>query len=159
MITTLLSDFSKVLLFVKDKTYSGKLNALNRQLAQEKSDYSFFDYFELNTGLLDFYALLKKKYSISLNIFTTGTIQENEQLQPFLFPLFENVFSANNLGLSKENSQSYIVLANKLSTETRKILYIDDNSMNIEVAQQAGMKAVLYTNNATMQKEVLRLLS
>lgn len=159
MITTLISDFSKVLLFVKDKKYSGKLNALNRQLAQEKGDYSFFDYFELNTDLLDFYTLLKKKYSISLNIFTTGTIQENEQLQPFLYPLFENVFSANNLGLNKENSQSYIVLAKKLSAVPRKILYIDDNSTNIEAAQQAGMNAVLYTNNVTIQKEVLRLLS
>ncbi|MCR4329669.1 MAG: HAD-IA family hydrolase [Candidatus Roizmanbacteria bacterium] len=156
MITALLSDFSKVLLFVKDKTYGGKLNALNRQLIQEKGDYPFFNYFELNTELLDFYALLKKKYSISLNIFTTGTVQERPELQPYLYPLFENVFSANNLEIGKENSQSYVVLAKRVNAKPQTTIYIDDKQSNLDAAQRAGMNTVLYVDAETARKQILR---
>lgn len=158
MITTLITDFSKVLLFVKDKAFGGKLNALNKRLTEEMGDYPFFDYFRLNTELLDFYSLLKKRHSISLHIFTTGTIQEKEQLQPFLQPLFSTVFSANSMGVSKEEPQSYVELAKKIGAKPQEVIYVDDQQANCDAAKKAGINTVLYSNNETVQKEILQLL-
>jgi len=42
MINTILSDFSLVILFPKDKTYTGKLNDLHAKLTAEQGDYDFF---------------------------------------------------------------------------------------------------------------------
>ena len=158
MITTLISDFSKVLLFVKNKAFNGKLNALNKRLAEEMGDYPFFDYFRLNTELLDFYTLLNKKYSISLHIFTTGTIQEKTQLQPFLQPLFRTVFSAHSMRVSKEDPQSYVELAKKVGAKPHEVIFVDDQQVNCDAAQKASMNTVLYSDNETVQKEILQLL-
>jgi len=73
MIKAIVSDFSRVLLFPKDKSYQGSLNALHKELS-EKPSYNALDFFELNVGLLDFYKSLKDR--IPVYIFTSDVIQD-----------------------------------------------------------------------------------
>ncbi len=42
MITTILSDFSRVILLPKNPLYTGTLNGLNKQLMENDPDYPFF---------------------------------------------------------------------------------------------------------------------
>ena len=100
---SIIFDFSRVLLFPKDKTYYGSLNEKHRTLS-ENPDYYLLDYFVVNEELLEHLSFLKTKYR--LFIFTSETIQDDLSLKPFLLPLFEGIFSAMKLGLDKTDSSS-----------------------------------------------------
>ncbi len=144
---TIIFDFSRVLLFPKDKTYTGSLNEMHRTLS-EKIDYHLLDYFSLNDELLKHLSKLKPKYR--LFIFTSETIQDDSSLQPFLLPLFKNIFSASKLGIDKKEPLSYETLAKMIGLEPKDIIYIDDNLDNIRAAQKAGVKCIHYENNAKL---------
>lgn len=92
MITTILSDFSRVILLPKNPLFTGTLNGLNKQLLENDPDYPFFTYFEFNEKLLDLYRQLQKRYS--LNIFTSGAIQNRQEVTNITKPLFENSVTA-----------------------------------------------------------------
>lgn len=145
MITTILSDFSRVILFPKDKKYKGTLNGLNKELENRKITYDFFDYFEFNEDILNLYKQLKNKYSI--NMFTTGTVQNAKEVKQKLDNIFDSIFSAEEYGLKKDNPDSYIFIANKLGKSVNQILYIDDQLKNIKAAKYAGMATLFYLYN------------
>lgn len=143
MIKAILSDFSRVILFPKDKTYAGSLNSLNKELiAKLGNDYPFLEYFEFNSELLNLYKWLKSKYN--LYIFTSDTIQERPEAQLMLKPIFTEIFSAKDYSITKSESKSYLFLANKVNIKPDEILYVDDQEVNIKAAQEAGMQTILY---------------
>ena len=78
MITAIIFDFSRVLLFPKDKNYKGKLNALHRELSK-KPDYDVLENFEFNDELLSYLDKIKNK--IDLYVFTTGIIQDSPKIK------------------------------------------------------------------------------
>lgn len=139
MITALLSDFSRVLLNPKDKNYEGKLNALHQKLATDPN-YHFFDYYEFNQELLAFYQQLKNK--LSINIFTTGTMQNIPESRQVLDPIFTRIYSAIDMQYSKEDPQAYLWIANDLHKKPEELLFVDDDLKNIEAAKQAGLVTV-----------------
>lgn len=148
MIKAILSDFSRVIVNVKDKNYKGSLNNLYRELAQ-KSDFSFDDYYEFNDELLSYFQKIKKLYS--LNIFTSGSIQKDSSaIKARISPLFDTIFSSIDIGFAKTDPRGYFYLAKKLSLKSEEILFIDDQRVNIEAAKTAGLKTLLYESNETL---------
>lgn len=144
MIKAIISDFSRVIIFPKDKSYEGGLNNLYREIFQ-KPNYNMFDYFELNSELLDFYKSLKNR--IALYIFTSETIQEDLQLKLYLKPIFDNVYSAIKIGLNKDNSESYQKILSTINLKPEEVIYIDDNSKNIQAAKEMNINVIQYANN------------
>lgn len=146
MYTTILSDFSRVIIKPKDKSYSGALNPVHREMtAKFGEQYDVFEYFELNKRLLDFYQSLKAKYSV--NLFTTDIIQNHPLVRPQLELVFENIFSANDYKLNKKDPLAYLFVADKLKTQPENVIYIDDQVGNIEAAKEAGMTTLHYTDD------------
>lgn len=153
MVSTILSDFSRVLLFPVDRNYSGGLNALNKQLIEKLGiEHPFFSYFELNSELLEFYKQLKNKCSV--NIFTSDTIQDRPEVKEIINPIFSKIFSAKDYGLSKKDAASYSFLADKLGKKPNEILYIDDQLDNINAAKVAGFNTIRYTNNSDIKEKL-----
>lgn len=152
MITTILSDFSRVILFPRDKNYKGTLNGLYKELENKKDPYDFFDYFELNENILNFYSQLKSKYS--MNIFTTGKIQNAKEVKQKIDKIFDHIFSAEDYGLNKEKPDSYDFIASKLGKPANQILYIDDQLRNIKAAKKSGMQTLLYNNYSELFNQV-----
>src|SRR3989304_7756421 len=152
MITTLLFDFSYVLLFPKDSHYMGKLNALHKELSQ-KPNYVFFDHYVLNNELLDYLKNLKEKYILA--ICTTGTIQNVPEVRSELDKVFSKVFSSADIGYVKSDSEAYLYVAKQLGVEPKDILFIDDQEENVLAAKTAGLSVIRYTLN----KELFTSLS
>jgi len=157
MINTILSDFSFVILFPRSKTYTGTLNGLHTKLTKQHDTYNFFDYYELNQKLLDFYKKLGSKYSI--NIFTTGFVQNNPAVMEIIKPIFDNICSCADYGIDKRNPEAFKFIAEKLGKKADEILFIDDMEKNIEAAKKAGLATIHYKNFAQVQKEIKKLLS
>lgn len=140
-ITAFVSDFSRVLLSPKDENYSEGLNTLHKKLSMQ-GDYDFWEYFQLNEKLLDFYKELSKK--MKLYLFTTEHIQNHPSLQPYLDGVFTKIFSGADLELKKTDVQSYETIARMIGTSLDTILYIDDNQLNLDAANASGMSVIKY---------------
>jgi FMN phosphatase YigB (HAD superfamily) len=156
MITAILSDFSRVIVFPKDKNYKGALNYLHFKLTEKYGDYDFYDYFKFNEELLDYYQSLKGK--CSLNIFTTGVFQDHPQARQRLEPIFDNIFSAYKSKLDKSNPSSYLYIAKKLGKKSFEILFIDDKKEFIKAARKAGLSARLFQKLITLKRDIRKAL-
>lgn len=156
MITTLISDFSRVLLFPKDKHYAGGLNALHKQRIEEDGEeYPFFKYFTFNEELFNIYKNVSAKCPIY--IFTTDTIQERKEIREMLDRVVVDVFSAKNHNLKKNEAESYLFIAHKLQKLPQTFLYIDDLEENVEAAKKAGMNAIQYESNENIIEKLKEL--
>lgn len=102
MIRAIVSDFSKVLLLPKDATYQGSLNALHKQLL-EQPNYNPLNYFTFNQELLELYASLKEQ--CPLYIFTSDSIQDAPEFQPYLQPIFTGILSGKKMNTDKNLSK------------------------------------------------------
>lgn len=156
MIKVLLFDFSRVLLHPTDKTYQGSLNSLHKGLKDNESFY-VFHHFKLNEQILEFLKTVKDKQSLPsskikfrLAIFTTDIIQDDPLIQERIDPLFEKIYSASKLGMTKKVRESYEFIAKDLNVEPEEILFIDDTESNIVPATEAGFKTHHYKTNGEL---------
>lgn len=146
MIKAIISDFSRTLLFPKDKTYEGSLNQLYKEL-KEKDGFKFFDYFEWNQLLEEFYEKLLLEKKIDVYIFTTEKIQEDPEVYPYTQRIFSDVFTVEDTNnLTKDNSEAYELLTDKLELRPEEILFIDDSENNLTAARSAGLNVIQYKN-------------
>ncbi|TSC88366.1 MAG: Uncharacterized protein G01um101416_34 [Microgenomates group bacterium Gr01-1014_16] len=155
MIDTLLFDFSKVILFLKDPNYSGTLNGLYRESLSSGKPFSFWDYFELNSELVDYLKILKDKFSLYL--FTSGTIQEAPELKKTVDELFTKIYSAEKMGYSKTDPEAYKFITSDLNRIPSEIAYIDDQWENIQTAQSFGIRGIQYHDNPQLFSELSQL--
>ncbi len=155
MIKAIVSDFSRVLLFPKDRNYLASLNVLHKELSQ-KPDYNALDHFELNIELLNFYKSLKDKTPIY--IFTSDSIQDAVEFQPYLQPVFKDILSAKKMDTDKKISAAYKLVATHLNLNVNEILYIDDAIENIMAAKKAGLNTLLYENFQKLTNQMMEIL-
>lgn len=156
MITTIISDFSRVILDTKDKSYRGTLNGLHREMTQKFGNYNFFEYFEFNTELLDFYNTLKAKYSI--NIFTAGVIQKEPVVQKVISPIFDNIFSAQELHTEKSDTDAYKLILDTLKCKAEETIFIDDQEENLLAAGQTGIQTIKFKSNIQLKTQLPLML-
>lgn len=156
MIKVLLFDFSRTLLFPKDRLYKGGLNELHNKLSNEPG-YKFRDHFELNQELLGY--LHTKKNKFGLYILTAEFIQESPEVKPSLEKVFKKIYSAKKIGLKKNEPTIYEHMAKTLSVDPTEILYIDDTEANITAANQADVNTFQYSDNMTLINKIESLNS
>lgn len=151
MISTLLFDFSRVILLPKDKLYTGGLNALHKMLSQ-KADYTFSNHFELNSELLMYLSNIKN--SFDLYLFTNETIQEQEDVKPFVNQTFQKVYTASALGMEKSNPDAYKYIAADLGKDAQEMLFIDDSHDNVTAAHKAGLQTLQFKSNQQLLSDL-----
>lgn len=136
MLKCILFDLARVILFPVDQNYAGELNSLHREL-KTNGNYNFKEHFYLNTKLLNY---LKSLYGkIDLDIFTSGKIQENSEINSKLIEVFNKIISAEDYGIRKNSPAIYERVLSELGHATDEVLFVDDNELNIEAAKLAGL--------------------
>lgn len=155
MIKAILFDFSRVLLFPKDTSYTDSLNQKHRELSND-ADYKLLNHFTLNDELLRLLNSLKNNYVLCL--FTSGTIQDSPELFTTVDNIFQKVYSGIKLGLNKKDNNSYTMIAADLTLSPEELLLIDDSLDNIAAAKLAGLITIHYKNNEQLSQEFKTLL-
>ena len=156
MVKAILFDFSRVVLFPKDKKYKGGLNVLHKKLSQ-KPNYQLLNHFELNEELIHF--LVKQvKDKLPIFLFTFGNIQNEPELAEDVRALFKKIYSAEELNFNKEDSQSFLYIAKDIGVKPQEIIFIDDKKVNVEAAQRAGLKAFQFMSNGQIINEISKFL-
>lgn len=85
-----------------------------------------------------------KKSGCSLNVLTASP---HETLDPCLkrlgiFELFDNVWSCNDFGTTKADSEIYKMAAKKIGVPVSCVVFLDDNINADKTAKAAGMKVI-----------------
>ena len=156
MIKALLFDFSRTLLFPKDKTYSGGLNSLHKILS-ENPNYKFLDSFELNKEIMDY--LYGIRGEIPIYMFTSESIQETPDIKEDVLKVFTKIFSAQKIGMDKKDFSAYKFIANALDLKPDEILFIDDSLENINAANRAGFQTFQYIDNESLIGELSKVIT
>ncbi len=107
---------------------------------------------EFNEELVNYYKTLKD--IISINIFSTGKLITQVEKQQSLDPMFERIYVANDMGLSKDAENAYRWIVKDLGKAPEEILFIDDQMANIAAARQAGLKTIVFYNTPQAIAEI-----
>ncbi len=151
-ITTIISDFSRTLLFHADPDRDGSINARYREV-RDTEDFDFFAHFRWNEELFQQYKTLAEQ-GIKLYVLTTGTVQEDPALSEKM-KIFEKVYTEANLGgAEKDDPETYRQILADLQADPDTILFVDDNLGNIEAAKAAGLKVLPYHEGAIINFEL-----
>ncbi len=141
MIKALLFDFSRTLLFPVDIEYSGSLNEIYK-LKKGEDDFNFLNYFELSSELISLLGALKEYYKLA--IFTSDSIQKDPAIYNQLSSVFIKIYSAKEIGFSKNDPRVYELIANDLNLSPDEIVFIDDSKVNIDAASIAKFDTIAY---------------
>ncbi|MCA9390254.1 HAD-IA family hydrolase [candidate division WWE3 bacterium] len=155
MIKTIITDFSYVLLYPKDRNYTDSLNGLYAKVNSDSPDFDFFSYFQLDLDVLEYYAILARNYS--LHIFTSSVIQNDPQVQEYIAHVFQGIFSAEELGIKKNDPAGYTYLTQILHQDPSEIAFIDDSERNVTAAQEAGLWGVQFESLEKLKNDLEKL--
>lgn len=155
---TLVFDFSRVLIFPKNKSYAGSLNDLYKANFQTQG-FDIFKFYKLNEILLNYVAQIKQQ-GCAAYIFTSGKyLHTDTQIAKQLSKAFDNIFNTESIGFEKDSPKAYIALAKKLKADPEAMLFIDDTKENIKAAIVAGLNTLLYKTNKKTIAEITKFLS
>jgi HAD superfamily hydrolase (TIGR01509 family) len=114
--------------------------------------------FILNDRMIDLVKKLRlKKLTVSILSDQMDWLDQLNARFDF-FKYFDHVFNSYHLGKGKRDISLFDDMAGFLKTPPDRILFIDDDSGNIERARQKGWKAILYINADSFHLEMDKLL-
>lgn len=157
MITTIVFDFSRTLLFYNDESYSGSLNKMHKKLSEDEN-YQFFDHYSFNKQLVDFISQYKDKYQ--LYIFTSGNLHEMPGIKEIVDEVFIRVIKSHEFDLEKTDPHAYQVLSSTiLEVPAEEILFIDDQIERINAAKESGVNTIHFQTNEQTISELKTVLN
>jgi FMN phosphatase YigB (HAD superfamily) len=154
---TLLIDLFRVLLFPKDLTYFGDLEPLYIS-KRNLPNYSFDDYFQINTEFVDFLKGISS--DIDRYLFTAAhEFLQSLEAKQYLTPLFKSIFTTHDLGMRKSDIEIYQMISSQLRVQPQQIIYVGDNSINVEAAAKSGIQAIQFTTTSQVIPVISQKLS
>ena len=132
------------------------------ELVAKMNEYALDDYAHRILAKSNVIEVLKelKRRGASLNVLTASP---HSALDPCLqrlgiFELFDNVWSCDDFGTTKADTQIYVRAAEKMGAQVREVLFLDDNPEACRTARAAGMPvcAVFDETSAIYREEMAR---
>ena len=111
---------------------------------------------KIDAKLLSFIKTLKNSYKTALLSSAHYTLLEKILEDNDLYPYFNEVIISSQVGLLKEDPQLYEVAIQKLGFDPNEIIYIDDAPKNVTMANSLGLKAIRYSDPASLASELMR---
>ena len=116
------------------------------ELSLKISDNDFLNYFTSVpvgpfTGARELLNSLKARYTTALFSNSNVIHWERKMNEMKLGSLFEYHFASHLMGKVKPDIEAFEEVVNELSVSPSKILFFDDNQLNVDAARKAGMKA------------------
>lgn len=148
MISAFIIDFSWVLVFPhQGQSASRAFHTSSRSWREELS---------VNEELLGF--IEAQGPTSASYIFSGSSPTMLETIRPTFVPPFTDIFSSKELGLSKDNPESYLELARRINKKPEEILFTDDRSYHVEAAEEAGLHGIVFISTEQFVSQATRLL-
>ena len=146
--------FEELLIQLKNTTKSDK--AL-KELVQMWQDLYKKEAKDVNWRLLDLIERLKNKYKVYL---FTDTIKTHDDINSKrgLYDKFHGVYKSFEEGISKHaGKDAFYHVLKKIGAKSEECVFIDDLASNVKSAESIGMKALLFTGNEQLEKDLKQL--
>lgn len=91
---------------------------------------------------------------VALTNWSAETIHHGPEAFPEVFALFEDVIVSGAEGVAKPDREIFKILARRLGHRLKGVLYVDDDTRNVDAARSAGMDAVLFSDAATLREDL-----
>jgi putative hydrolase of the HAD superfamily len=111
-----------------------------------------------NEPLFEYIKVLKQEYKIGLLSNIGNETMDRLFSKEERHELFDAFILSSEVGLIKPAREIFEVAANQLQVPVEECVMIDDLLKNVEGAQQAGMKALLFTTNGQLEQDLKRVL-
>lgn len=111
---------------------------------------------DIDLELLKFIEDLKNNYQVFLLTDTIDTHDEYNSNRG-IYDKFNKVFRSHIEGLSKLNDDAFINALNKIDANAEECVFIDDVEVNVERAENLGMKGIVYKNKENLKQELSKL--
>jgi len=108
---------------------------------------------QLNRVVIETVRELKKIYLVGLisNIFDiTATFHQRQKL----FWFFKPVILSCRRGVAKPDIKIFALAIKEMNLKGSEVIYIDDSADHVKVAQEFGMKTILFTDNVQFVKDL-----
>ncbi len=128
-----------------------------KHLPQKKFERIYADIFTANVPVQSLARRLKKKYKLLL-LSDTDEIHFSHVRKRFpVIGVFRHHVLSCRVGCKKPAMAIYREAVKKSGFKAGECVFIDDKAKNVAGAKRAGMRAVQYTTNARLKKDLKRL--
>ena len=144
---SLLSDAGKI---TGDEFYRKISEAAGHLVTPEEFDASA----KLDDDMVAFARHLKKTYRTCLlsnapSDFVRGLLNDHG-----LSDIFDTIFISSETGFLKPSSEAFEDVLSTMNIKSYEAAFIDDNTMNVEGAEECGIKSIVFTSVDQLKKEL-----
>ena len=137
-------------------------NALRQKTGIKGDDTSLrneiFSRFKLRGWMIDLVKKLKaNELKVGILSDQTDMLDKLDKKYDF-FRLFDYIFNSYYMGKGKRDPSLFDDIVNVLKMEPDRVLFIDDNSKNVNTAKQKGWKGIKYVDRDSFQKDIEEIL-
>jgi putative hydrolase of the HAD superfamily len=111
-----------------------------------------------NTELIEYARRLRPWYRTGILSNSFVGAREREQAAYGFEDLVDEIVYSHECGLSKPDPAIYALTCERLGVAPEEMVFLDDLEPNVDAARQAGIHAVLYTDNAQAIRDIEALL-
>jgi HAD superfamily hydrolase (TIGR01549 family) len=112
-----------------------------------------------NSTLLEYIdTTLKPKYRIGILSNASSNAVIDQILTPQQERSFDAITLSHHVGLTKPDNRMYAVAADRLGVSIEECLFIDDQERHARGARDAGMQALVYTDNKELISDLETLV-
>lgn len=111
-----------------------------------------------NAELIEYARGLRPRYRTGILSNSFVGAREREQEAYGFEGLVDEIVYSHECGISKPDPRCYALVCERLGVLAGETVFVDDYDPNITAAREAGLHAVLFTDNATVIEQIERLL-
>jgi putative hydrolase of the HAD superfamily len=107
----------------------------------------------INQGVQDIVYSLKKSYKLAI---LSNSIKENAKFGEKLgiYEIFDVVILSHEVGLTKEEGEIFLLVAERLGATPEECIFIDDVHAFVTGAKSVGMQAILFQNARQLKSDL-----
>jgi putative hydrolase of the HAD superfamily len=114
------------------------------------------DRFHLRPRMLETVRMLRRRGYLTVIVSDQTDWLDLLEVRHRFFREFDRVFNSFYLGKGKRDASLFTDVVRSLGIPPGEALFVDDNSGNVERAQAAGLKAILFTEESAFSPELER---
>ena len=112
-----------------------------------------------NTELIDYARRLRPRYRTGIVSNSFVGAREREQAAYGFEDLVDEIVYSHEVGMSKPDPRIYALVCERLGVRPREMIFLDDAQACVAGANEAGIHAIHYRNNAQAIEEIEALLT
>ncbi len=112
---------------------------------------------QIDWALVEFVESLKNNYKVHMLSNVIDLDSGNSEWFDSVGKQFDTIHKSHDIGHKKPNKEAYLHVLERIGAKPEECVFIDDLQINIDAANELGIKGILYTNFNQLKKDFIEL--